>query len=702
MNDKIKETHINRKAFLYVRQSSPFQVKHNEESRRLQYAMKQRLHDFGWRDVEVIDGDQGHSADGTADRASFDQMVAEVCMGKVGIVAARELSRFARNSPEWQHLIEVCRVVDTVLTDHDTVYDARHGNDRLLLGLKGNINEYELDVLRQRSVEARHQKAMRGELVITAPVGFIKTEGMRLEKDPDQRVQQTIGLVFEKFLELGTVLQTLRWFIEQGLQLPATHPGPSGWHTVWKRPSYGALMGILTNPIHAGAYVYGRVEAKRVLRDGRIRRVHRQKPRGEYSVLIKDHHEGYITWVQFQRIQETITNNSQTYRGGTAGAPKNGSALLAGLLRCRRCSRKICVRYSGPGRGFARYECVRGQMQSGEENCISFGGVRVDEAVSEEIFRVVEPGAVEAAMMAAREETEQQDAVLKALSLELQAANYEAERAARQYDATDPANRLVAAELERRWNGALEKVHQVEQRIEEARGRRNLSIPPGPFVFENLKDNLRDVWWNSDIDIRLKKRIIRTLIEEIVADVEADASEVVLIIHWKGGMHSELRVPRSRRGQNRSRTAPDVVEAIRHLSLVMCDEAIARVLNRNGLKTGCGNRWIRERVAVLRSRHEIPVYSPERRTSEGWMNLKEAACYLDVAPKTIKRAVGRGDVPAKHPLPGGPWIIRRDDLDKSLFRERTVVPGRTGRRCARPNREQLTLEIPTTYPDGAL
>lgn len=702
MSEKIHESHLTRKAFLYVRQSSPFQVKHNEESRRLQYAMEQRLRDLGWRDIEVIDGDQGHTADGTADRANFDKMVAEVCLGKVGIVAARELSRLARNSPEWQHLIEVCRVVDTVLTDHDTVYDARHGNDRLLLGLKGNINEYELDVLRQRSVEARHQKARRGELVIIAPVGYIKTEGQRLQKDPDRRVQQAIGLVFEKCFELGSVYQTLLWFAEQGLQLPATHRGPAGWHTVWKRASYGALKSILTGATYAGAYTYGQVEVERVLRDGRVRRMHRRKRRGEYTVLIKDHHEGYITWEQFQRIEEIITKNTQSYRGAAAGAPKNGSALLAGLLRCRRCSRKIMVRYSGPGRGFARYECNRGQMQQGEENCISFGGVRVDEAVSQEIFRVVEPGAVDAARIAAREQTEQQDSVLRALSLELEAARYEAERAARQYDATDPANRLVAEELERRWNGALEKVREVEQRTEEVRGQRNQSAPVDPSVFEKLKDNLQDVWCDTGTDARLKKRIIRTLIEEIVADVEAEASEVVLVIHWKGGLHSELRLPRPRQGQNRTRTSPDVVEAVRCLSLVMTDEAIARVLNRNRLETGRGNRWIRERVAVLRSRYEIPVYSPERRTTEGWMNLKEAAKYLNIAPKTLQRAVERADVPAKHPLAGGPWVFKRDDLDTAAVQDRVMVARGKKANPAGPVSGQLILDLPTTYPGGAL
>ena len=257
MSDKIRPQHVARKAMLYVRQSSPYQVIHNIESQKLQYGMEDRLRQLGWHEIEVVDEDLGRSASGTVMRSGFERMVAEVCLGKVGAVAAREVSRFARNSREWQQLVEVCRVVDTVLIDQETVYTPRQSNDRLLLGLKGSLNEYELDLLRQRSWEARREKARRGELIVAAPSGFIKTEQQRLEKDPDRRVQQAILLVFRKFLEIGTVRQTLMWFLEHSLELPVH--GAEG-QTRWRRPSYGNVYGILTHPAYGGAYVYGRTK----------------------------------------------------------------------------------------------------------------------------------------------------------------------------------------------------------------------------------------------------------------------------------------------------------------------------------------------------------------------------------------------------------------------------------------------------------
>ena len=247
MSDKVKAHHRARKAILYIRQSSAHQVHHNLESQRLQYAMQDRLQQLGWRDIDVVDDDLGRSAAGLVARAGFARMVAEVCVGQVGAVAAREVSRFARNSREWQQLVEVCRVVDTVLIDLDTVYCPRHSNDRLLLGLKGSLNEYELDLLRQRSVEARRAKACRGELIVAAAVGYLKTEAPHVEKDPDRRVQEAITLVFRKFVELGTVRQTLWWFLEHGLQLPVR---PAAGAITWRRPSYGMLYRLLNPRVH--------------------------------------------------------------------------------------------------------------------------------------------------------------------------------------------------------------------------------------------------------------------------------------------------------------------------------------------------------------------------------------------------------------------------------------------------------------------
>ena len=254
ISDKVRPHHLERKAILYVRQSSAHQVLHNRESRALQYAMRDRLTALGWSEIEVIDDDLGRSAAGGVQRAGFERMVAEVCLGKVGAVAAREVSRFARNSRDWQQLIEMCRVVDTVLIDQETIYAPRNGNDRLLLGLKGSLNEYELDLLRQRSLSARYEKARRGELVVSAPVGFVKA-GDRYEKDPDRRVQEAICLVLNKVWELGSVRQALLWFHEHDLELPAK--GKDG-KTAWRRPNYAAIHRMIENPVYGGAYAYGR------------------------------------------------------------------------------------------------------------------------------------------------------------------------------------------------------------------------------------------------------------------------------------------------------------------------------------------------------------------------------------------------------------------------------------------------------------
>jgi len=460
MSEKIRAQHLSRKAILYVRQSSAYQVSHNLESQKLQYAMQDRLRQLGWQEIEVIDEDLGRSAAGTQMRAGFERMVAEVCLGRVGAVAAREVSRFARNSREWQQLVEVCRVVDTVLVDQETVYAPRQSNDRLLLGLKGSLNEYELDLLRQRSLEARREKAKRGELIVAAPVGYRKTEDQRLEKDPDLRVQEAIRLVFRQFDEVGSVRQTLLWFLEHALQLPACTPRGE---VHWQRPRYGSVYQILTNPIYGGAYAYGKTERTTRYEDGEPRQSDRRKPRAQWLALIPDAHEGYVSWQEFERIQRSISANVRM--SGQAGASRSGVALLAGLLRCRRCASKLTLHYTGNHHDVLRYSCHRGWLDKGQARCIAFGGLQVDAAIAREILRVVQPGAIEAAVMASEEEIKKREEALAALERDLQAARYAAQRAQKQYDATDPENRLVADELERRWNQALQRVRELEGRI---------------------------------------------------------------------------------------------------------------------------------------------------------------------------------------------------------------------------------------------
>jgi DNA invertase Pin-like site-specific DNA recombinase len=656
MNDKIRPNHLARKAILYVRQSSAYQVTHNLESQRLQYAMRDRLQQLGWRDVDIVDEDLGRSAAGLVTRSGFERMVADVCLGKVGAVAAREVSRFARNSREWQHLVEMCRVVDTVLIDQDTIYAPRMGNDRLLLGLKGSLNEYELDLLRQRSVEARRQKARRGELLIMSPVGYVKGE-RRLEKDPDRRVQDAIELVFRKLLELGSVRQTLLWFHEHDLELPVINAHEE---IRWRRPSYGMVYSMLTNPAYGGTYAYGKTEQVTTYANGEPHQTIRRKPREHWLAFIPETHEGYVSWEQFQRVQVVIAQN--TLGRGHVGAAQRGAALLAGLLHCRRCGHKLVVGYTGNGHDVLRYQCRRGWLDNGEPRCIGLAGLAIDHAVSKEILRVVQPAAIEAARLADAEQSRQLDDVAAALQRDLQAAHYQAQRAQKQFDQVDPDNRLVADELERRWNQALSRVRDIEAQIERHHSRHDRVAAPSPDEFHELARNLEAVWSDSETDARLKKRILRTLIRDIIVDIDDQAAEVVVVIHWKGGVHTELRLPRRRRGQNATHTSKEAVDAVRVLARLCPDRLIASVLNRNGIRTGRGNRWTQERVTALRSHHGIERYVPEQRAEQPWMNLTEAARALGVSARTLRIAAERGEILAEHPLPDGPWVFARTAL----------------------------------------
>lgn len=689
--EKMGSEHLARPAFVYIRQSTLDQVRHHHESRRRQYDLAAHARALGWREVIVIDEDLGKSGTSAVGRLGFQRLVAEVSLGRAGAVFGLEVSRLARNNRDWYQLLDLCGLMNTLIVDAEGIYDPRQLNDRLLLGLKGTMSEAELGWIRQRAHEGLLAKARRGELILGLPVGYVQTRDGRVERHPDQRVQEAIRLIFDTFAELGSVRQVLLWFRQEQLRLPAVaHEAPWGEHLTWRLPVYNTVLAILTNPVYAGAYAFGRTETRTRVIEGRPQksRSHRL-PRTDWVVLLRDHHEGYITWETYERNQQLIAENAQMKGLMARGAARRGPSLVAGLLRCGRCGRRLHVTYSGSTGRVVRYHCRGAQINHGADRCLSIGGLRIDEAIEREVLRVLTPGAIEAAVATAARAGEDTTAAQRAVELELREARYEAERAQRQYDAVEPEHRLVAETLERRWNQALERVRTLEARLEALTAEQERLTPPDRATLLALAEEFPAVWADPATDSRTKKRLVRVLVEEIVVRPPNERM-IELVIHWKGGKHSVLHVRRNRRGHHRHCTSREVVEVVRELARCLPDGQVARVLNRLGYRTGAGNSWTQHRVASLRNHHGIPVFSPQSR-EPALLTLAQAARALGVSTMTVRRMITKGLLPARQPVAYAPWAISRDDLSAESV-QRLVERIKAGGALPRTASEaQLTL-----------
>jgi DNA invertase Pin-like site-specific DNA recombinase len=683
MTPKLTVDRLHRRAVIYIRQSSPDQVLHHLESKRLQYGLVERARQMGFSDVRVIDDDLGRSGDGCVERPGFEHLVAEVCSGEVGAVFCLEASRLARNGRDWHHLMELCGLVGAVVVDGDGIYDPTIINDRLLLGMKETMSEYELHLLRQRSLEARRQKAGRGELEFNLPVGFCWNAQGKMEKDPDQRVQQAIELVFRKMMELGSVRQVLVWFRKENLSLPVLSRHPDDPKLVWKLPVYRTVWAILTNPLYGGAYAYGRREVRMQIVEGRARKSkgHR-KPRSEWSVLIREHHPGYVDWEQYERVQALIAENTHMRANGEAKAGRGGRALLSGLLRCRRCGRMLHVSYVGKENTVPRYECNAVHVNQGGARCLTLGGLWIDDAVVQEVLEAISGNAVEAALEAAEQMEQRRQELRQSLSLEVEQARYEARLAERRYEAVDPDQRLVAAELEARWNAALQKMRELEEKLREFDlGIKNVSLPSKELLL-SLAQDLPAVWNSPSTDMRLKQRIIRILIEEMIADVDESSREIVLLIHWTGGRHSELRLKKRETGQHRKCTSAETVEVVRQMAGRFTDELIAATLNRLGMRTGVGNTWDKDRVYSLRHYHQFHNFDPQHpRTT---ISLKEAAQRLQVSEGSVRHMIVEKKLPATQVVEYAPWEIPVEALDSEEVQK---IVGEIKSRATRPRKQ---------------
>jgi excisionase family DNA binding protein len=668
MHPKLTIELLKRRAVVYIRQSSPGQVVHNLESQRRQYGLADHARQLGFHEVQVIDEDLGRSGSGKVERPGFERLVAEVCSGEVGAVLCIEASRLARNGRDWHHLIELCGLVRTVVIDPDGIYDPCILNDRLLLGLKGTMSEFELNLLRQRSLEAIRQKARRGELQFRLPVGYRWTPSGKIEVDPDRRVQQAVELIFAKVAELGSARQALLWFRREKVSLPKKDEGP-GQEITWKLPVYNTIWHVLRNPMYAGAYAFGKTESRTKVVDGRARKSEGHfKPIETWMVLLRDHHAGYICWEQFERNQAMLGENAHMKSRMEPKAGRGGRSLLAGLLRCRRCGRMLHVAYSGTNGNVPRYHCRGAQINHGEDWCISFGGQGPDRAVAAEILRAVEGNAVEAALEAATRVAEQQQQRRHAWSLELEQARYEAHLAGRRYEAVDPDNRLVAAELEARWNAALQTVAELETRLRKDELSSETARIPDKETLRNLAHDLAAVWNLPATDMRLKQRIVRILVAEIVADIDPENQQIVLLIHWTGGQHSELRVKKNATGKHNRCTSLEAIEIIRSMAGKFPDDQIAATLNRLSLRTGMGNTWREGNVRTVRSYHELPAFTASQ-CERSTLTMEEASTRLAVSHKIVRRLIEAGKIPATQVVPCAPWEISAEAVESKTVLE---------------------------------
>jgi len=654
---KIGDTHLRRGAFVYVRQSTTAQVKHNRESTERQYRLVDRAVDLGWQrdQVQVVDGDLGVSGAGLSERSGFAHLTAQVALGHVGVVLG----------------LEVCGATDTLIGDGDGIYHPGLFNDRLVLGLKGTMSEAELHVLRARLEGGIRNKAARGELRRGLPVGFVWGDGdgeVRLH--PDEAVTGAIRAAFERFAEMGSARQVWLWFRSQDLPFPLRSNNLDEIH--WVAPTYAKIHQVLTNPVYAGAYVYGKTRQERYVdKSGEVRKRLRRLPRSEWAIVIHDHHEGFIDWETFEANQARIAANIRPCAHEPGGAVREGAALLQGIATCGRCGRKMGVYYSGrnssPG-----YRCSAETIVNGRgEQCSRIGGRQIDEAVASAFLASLAPAGLQAALQAAQQLEADHDTALVQWRRQVERARYEAQRAERRYRAVDPDNRLVARGLETEWERCLRAVKAAEAELAGREQQRPLTLGPEQRdAILSLGGDLQRVWSAPSITDRDRKELLRTLLEDVIIAVDWTKRQVYLTLRWRGGLISEIDLALRRSRPAPNRTSEETLDLVRRLAVHYPDFVIAEILNRQGRRTATKLPFTINRVRKLRTNWGIPCFEPPAEPAQGEMvSVRKAARILDVSADTLHRCLNDGFIAGEQLTPGAPWRIRITEALRALFVE---------------------------------
>jgi DNA invertase Pin-like site-specific DNA recombinase len=659
---------LRRTAVVYVRQSSPGQVAHNVESQELQYGLTERAVSLGWhRDrVVIIDDDLGLTGSEATNRSGFQRLVADVGLGRVGLVVGTEVSRLARRNADWYNLMDLCALTNTLLADNDGVYHPADYNSRLVLGLKGTIAEAELHLIRGRLAAGRRHKAAKGELKILLPVGLYYDEDGAVALSPDESVRAAISEVFSRFAELTSARQVLLSLRADGLRLPQRTPGTT--KTAWRDATYRAVHEILVKPAYAGAYVFGRTRGEKTVEPtGRVITRVRAVDRDEWEICLIGHHEGYIDWGTYLSNQARLAANRRPTQGEAGGAPREGSALLAGLVRCGRCGRSMQVHYWGSSGKLPTYACLRAAREVGSsEACQRVGGRRVDEAVVSAVFEALEPASLAATAKGLAEAEAEHRRGLLAFEAAVERAGYEAERARRQFDAVEPENRLVARGLEAAWEARLAEVARAEKALADKRANRPVSLSEEETAWlKRAGADLRAVFDAETTTMAERKQLLRTVVSEVTIAVDPETKTAELRIFFEGGAVVSRRVVPPRKGWHIPTTDEDTIELVRRLAEQYDDTRIAQVLSRQGRKTAKGLAFTRERVNALRQDRGIPAgpraKAADKAADGTIMSLTEARRALGVSDRTIYRWLRDGFITGVQLTPGGPWHLRVDD-----------------------------------------
>lgn len=678
LGSKVTASHLGRDAYVYVRQSTLTQVRENLESLERQYELGFRAQALGWapRQVIVIDEDLGRSGAEASLREGFKNLVADVGLGKVGLILGIEVSRLARNNADWYQLLDLCAVTDTLIADGDGLYHPGDFNDRLVLGLKGTMSEAELHLIRNRLTAGLRHKAAKGELRQGLPVGLVYDDADRVVLDANEAVIEAIATVFRRFDELGSARQVMLSLRGDGLLIPRRRSGAK--RVSWAPAAYPAIHDFLTNPAYAGAFVFGRTRTdKRVDSSGRLVSRTRLLPRDQWAVLIPDHHPGFVTWERFEQIQDQLRANWRPPRGEAGGAVREGAALLQGLLRCGRCGRKMQTSYSGAKGNCPRYACARAaQLYGADRHCQSLGGRRLEQRVLDEVFAVLEPAALTATAKALNDAEASRCQQLAVFELAVERARFEAERARRQFDAVEPENRLVARTLERTWDQALTEQRRAEADLVAQRARQPTRLSDDEVAWLGRAGaDVRAVFNAPSTSWRERKQLLRVLITEVVVTCRVEDREADVTIIWEGGASNAFTMQLNKTGGHFRATDEDTVDLLRRLAERYDDKTIAAILSKQKRTTGTGLPFTRTRVKDLRVSRGITAYASPADVTPGdddalVVSIQRAEQILGVTKATIYRWLNDGFITGEQLTPGGPWHLRiTDELRQRIVPE---------------------------------